>query len=231
MKKKIMTPVLIVGIALALLAILLVVLKRPAPEPLPAEAPLTARAETPAPTVRIREVEKLVEVEKEITAEILQDGLNEIGVLLTEEYYFTEVISYSSVKSLLHLDLAITESRYLASYDGLLTAGIDFTGIRVEKDEEKKEILVSIPLPTVLSVDIDPESFVLYDEKQGLGNRISVTDFNQSLIELEQNAEEKAVDRGVLERAAENAQTIIKNFIVSLLGETDYTLRFMPLQG
>ncbi len=101
----------------------------------------------------------------------------------------------------------------------------------MEKDEEKKEILVSIPLPCILSVDIDPESFVLYDEKQGLGNRISVSDFNQSLIELEQSAEEKAIDRGVLERAAENAQTVIKNFIVSLLGETDYTLRFMPLQG
>lgn len=194
------------------------------------KAPLVAppsEASQVEPTPRTRE--KIVEVEKEITAEILQDGLNDIGLLVTEEYYFTEVVSFSSIKKLFKvIELGITESYYLASYDGVIRAGIDFTGIRVEKNDASRIITVTIPLPEICSVDIDPNSFELYSEKEGLGNPISIADYNQSLVELETNAAQKAVDRGLLERAAENAQLVIKNFIRSLFAEEEYSLRFLP---
>ena len=110
----------------------------------------------------------------------------------------------------------------------MIAAGIDFSKITVEKDEAAREIVVRIPLPEILSVDIDPESFALYSEKEGLGNPISITDYNNALIELESSAAQKAIDRGVLERAAENAQALIKTFILSLVDAGDYTLRFLP---
>ena len=49
----------------------------------------TVPAVTPRPSaevvVREREVEKLVTVEKEITAEILRDGLRDVGLMITDE--------------------------------------------------------------------------------------------------------------------------------------------------
>ena len=173
---------------------------------------------------KIREVEKLVEVEKEISAEILQDGLKDMGFLVTEEYYFTEVASYSSIKTLFSLELPFSESSYLVSYDGIITAGIDFTGVRVVKDEEQKRITVFLPQPQIQTVSIDPESFVLHHEKQSILNPTSVADYNDSLIELERSALDKALERGLLDQAGEHARLVVQNFVGSLVDLREYRL-------
>ena len=181
---------------------------------------------TPRPSaevvIREKEVEKIVTVEKEITADTVQESLRDAGILITEEYYFTEVVNYSSIKKLWKLDLGITESSYLAGYDGVVTAGVDLTQAKVEKDESEKLIRVTLPAAAIQNVDIDPESFVLYSEKAGLGNRLSVGDFNSSLIELEQTAREKAVERGVLARAEENARTLVRGIVGPLVDLAEY---------
>ena len=38
------------------------------------------------PTPRVKTVERIVEVEREVTAEVIRDGLNDMGLLTTEEY-------------------------------------------------------------------------------------------------------------------------------------------------
>ena len=167
---------------------------------------------------------KLIEVEKTITTEILSEQLREVGLLVTQEYCFTEVVSFSSIKSLWNIDLGFTESSYLASYDGVVTAGVDFTQISVSKDDEQRCITIRLPRPRILGVDIDPKSFQLYSEKEGLWNRISVTDYNDSLIELEENAREKAIQKGVLERAGSGARSMIERIVGSLVDTSDYSV-------
>lgn len=211
-------------IAVFITAILCVILfgsRGKSETPLP--PPATPR---PSPEVVIKEVEKLVEVEKVITGEMIQDGLNDMGVLITEEYYFTEVMSFSSIKKLLKTDIELkfTETSYLASYDGTVSAGLDFGRIWVEKDDDTKTLTVHIPRSEIQSIDIDPESFELYSEKVGVGNPLSVEDFNTSLIELEAAAEQKAVEKGLLERADEHAETVIRNFIAGLVDTSAYKL-------
>ena len=76
-----------VGLILAVIAVAVGLIVwhsgKKAPEPAPAVTPL------PTPEVVIREkgveVEKIVEVEKEITATTIQDGLRDMGFLVTEE--------------------------------------------------------------------------------------------------------------------------------------------------
>ena len=205
----------------------------------PPEQPAAAASEAPPVVspqivVREREVEKLVEVEKTITADIIRDGLRDMGVLVTQEYDFTEVISASNVKTLdldlklFHINetLPFTESSFIASYDGTVTAGLDCGGIRVEKDEDSGRITVTLPPAEILTVDVDPDSFRLYDEKQGVGTRITVEDYNRALSELEASAAQRAVERGVLDRAGDNARVLIRRFVQSLMGSQSYTLVF-----
>lgn len=213
----------IVLVAAAIVCVILVALltRKPAAEPITpkAEEPEVIIKEVEKPVEKLIEIEKLVEVEKEITAEMVEDGLREMGTLTTQEYFFTEVVTYSSIKSLLNtnIKLGFTESSYLASYDGVVRAGIDFSKISVAKDEAGTTIRIKLPAAEIQSIDIDPNSFELYSEKVGFANPISVEDFNSSLVELEQTARQKAIDRGVLERADENAQTVIRNFVGSLI--------------
>lgn len=183
-------------------------------------------AVTPRPSseVVVKEVAKIVEVEKHIDSEIIEDGLRDMGVLITEEYYFTEVVNYTSIKKF--FKLFPSETSFLASYDGEVTAGIDFSGARVEKDDEAKRVTVHIPKAEVQNVHIDFDSFQLYSEKTGIGNPLHAEDFNQSFVELENNAREKAISRGLLESADKNAELVISNFIGSLIDLSEYTLTF-----
>ena len=182
-----------------------------------------AAAVTPRPTaeVKVREkfVEKLVEVEKEVSVEEISAGLNDMGVLVTQEYAFTDVAQFSSIKKLFSIELPITESSYLASYDGTVTAGVDFSRIGVQRDEATGALTVTLPASEILRIDIDPNSFVLYSEKSGLGNPISAADFNSTLVELEASAKEKAIARGVLERADDNARLLVRGFLDGLVGD------------
>ncbi len=170
-----------------------------------------------------KEVEKFVEVEKVISSETIAEGLNDMGFLITEEYYFTMVESYEKTKSL--FKFITSKSNFLYSYDGELYAGVNFEKLSVDKDEDNKVITISIPKAEVQSVVIDKNSFKAYEEKEGWGNELTMEDFNKSLLELENAAQSRAIDRGVLDRADENAKEVIANFVTSLVGE-DYEIVF-----
>ncbi len=184
------------------------------PAPVSPEPPAAARS---SPV-------QVIEVEKTISTEMISERLQDMGMLVTEEYVFTEVVSFSSVKKLWEIELGFTESGYVASYDGVVTAGLDFTQIRLEKDDELRRITVYLPRTKILNIDIDPTSFQLYSEKEGLWNRISVTDYNNSLIEMEETAREKALAKGILERAGSNARLLIENLIRSLIDDPEYDI-------
>lgn len=227
-------PVLLTGIAALVLAILGVLIWAIANRHTPASAPEPLPALTPEIIIQEKEVERIVEVERTVTASMLREGLNDVGRLVTQEYFFTEVISYSTMLNL-NLDLKLfqineplpmSESSFLASFDGVVTAGVDFTRIEVEKDEESRSVTVKLPPAEIFYVDIDPESFQLYDEKKGLGTHIGVEDYNNAFIQLENTAADKAEARGILEKADENARSVVSNFIRSILGREGYTVTF-----
>lgn len=213
---------LILAVALLIGATLLF---RPRTEPTAEAAPAIAAPEEPR--VIVKEVEKLVTVEKTVEAETIRDGLNDMGVLITEEYWFTELVSFSSVKKFLNTDLTLpfTETSYLVSYDGTVSAGLDLSAARVEKDDALRRVTVYLPAASIQATTIDLGSFTLYEEKTGLGNPLSVKDFNASLQELERAAEQKALERGVLERADRSARAVVAQFIGGLLDKS-YTLSF-----
>ena len=224
-KKKTRLYIVLIALVIALIAGLIAWYgaHRPAPE----TPQVTPR---PTPEVIVREteveVEKIVEVEKEIAVETIAEGLRDMGFLVTQEYYFTDVISYSSVKKLFNIEVSFTESSFLATYDGVVTAGIDFTAIRVEKDDAAGRIRVTLPAAQIRSVDIDLDSFELHSERTGFSNPLSVADFNSSLTTLENSARDKAVERGVLVSAEENARTVVKNFIAGMVDMSRYTIEF-----
>lgn len=194
------------------------------PEPL-AEAvpPETVVVEVTVPVTQI------VEMEKVITAEILQDGLNDMGVLLTGEYYFTDVINHSKVATLRGWEIPMTESSFVISYDGLVEAGLDFSRLTVEKDEEAMVVTVGIPRSYIHNVTIDETSFRLISEQISVFNPNSAADFNAGLTELILTARQKAVEKGLLELADRNARNLIGQFIGTLVDTTTYRLEFREL--
>ncbi len=213
-------------LVIAALTVTLVALhaKSAPPQPLPTATP------RPAPKVVVEEkvVETIVEVQHQVTAEELSAGLNEMGQLITAEYYFTAVASASTqLAPILGIKLGFTESSFLAGYDGVITAGIDFSLIRVDKDEEKGRVTVTMPAAVIFNVDIDPDSFQLYNETSSIFTDITAEDYNNALLELEATEREKALARGILDNADENARKLVRSFIGSLLDPAEYDVEFV----
>ena len=168
---------------------------------------------------------RIVEEKTTIDVTALSDGLHDIGILVTEEYYFTDIVDYSeSLQLFSSFKIPFTETSYIASYDGVVTAGINFSDITVVWQEDTGTLQIVLPKASVQNVDIDPESFLLRSSKNGIGTKLTVDDVNESLIELERTAKENALSKGLLDRADENAVHLVENFVKSVMGDEKYTL-------
>ena len=166
-----------------------------------------------------------VQVEKEITTDILEEGLRDMGKLVTQEYWFNEVTTFESTKT--YVGFIHANSKLVMGYEGRLLAGIDFTAVGVEKDDAAKVITVYLPNAEIIACDLDLDSFEVYEEDVSRSNPITAADYNGSLIELEERAQQRALDRGILDSAAENAKKLIEGFIGGLVDLNVYKVEFV----
>lgn len=158
-----------------------------------------------------------------ISTETIQDGLSNMGILMTQEYYFTQVETYTKEKNIWVIP---TSSEFVYSYDGSVMAGIDFEKIQINKDDDKKTILVTLPESEIQAVTIDKDTFRIYSEKESLWNPLKLEDYNISLAEFENTAKQKALDSGILERSDEQAKNLVMNFIRNFPQMSGYTIDF-----
>ena len=170
------------------------------------------------------EKEKKHKVLISVSTETIQDGLSDMGVLITQEYYFTQVEKYTKEKNI--FIVIPSTSGFMYSYDGAVMAGVDFGKIAVETNEAAKTITVDLPDSEIQAVTIDKDTFKIYSEKDSIWNPLKLEDYNISLVEFEDAARKKAVDSGILERSDKQAQTLVRNFIGSLPNTEGYTVEF-----
>ena len=218
MNKKLYVILIILGVVLIIGVILWGVFLAPKPEN---QLPQTTAAAEVSPKP---ERPSVIRIEKEITSETIREGLQDVGKLATEEYFFTEVVSYASVKKLWNIDLGFTNSNFLISYDGVVAAGIDLSDARVEKNDADKTVYVLLPDAEILGVEIDFDSFKLYSEREGIGNRITLESYNDALKSIDEAARQKAVQKGLLDKASENAEFIVRKLVGSLVDLNEYSL-------
>ncbi len=170
--------------------------------------------------VKIPEYEDNTEVKVDFS--IIQDGLRDMGFLITEEYYFEAIEQYTKSKTIARF--LTSESTFSYSYEGVVEAGVDFTGITVDVNEEDKKILISIPKSEIKNVSIDEDSFKKLEEKEHIWNKIRMDDYNEAQKEFKKHAQDKATERGVLQKADENAKRVIGNFVEQLIDKSEYTI-------
>lgn len=166
------------------------------------------------------ELEKKENVKITVNVETIKDGLNNMGTLITQEYYFSQIATYTKDKKILNFINSTAGFTY--SYDGSVTAGIDFEKVEIKKDEDAKMIIVELPHSSIQTVNIDTSTFKVYSEKESLWNKIKLEDYNLSLGEFEEAAKKKALDNGILDKSDEQAKTLIVNFIQNFPNVSDY---------
>lgn len=172
----------------------------------------------------VEEKEKKDKVLISTSTETIRDGLSNMGVLITQEYYFTQVETYTKEKNI--FIIIPSSSGFMYSYDGAVLAGVDFEKIGIETDEDRMTISVDMPESEIQAVTIDRDTFKIYSEKESLWNPLKLEDYNISLVDFEDAAREKAIAGGILERSDKQAQNLVREFITSLPNMGQYTIEF-----
>ena len=153
-------------------------------------------------------------------------GLKDMGELVTQAGYFTNVQSSTSTRQLFGMDIPFTTSKYIYSYDGVVKAGLDFAGIEVQVDDANRTVTVRLPEIEILDVNIDNDSLKIYDESQSIFTPLHISDVNEAQIELKEQVRQTAIDNGILEEAEKNARTIIGGFLSGTMDLKNYTIQF-----
>ncbi len=182
------------------------------------------RNEAVVTATTIKEKEKKDNVVISVSTDTIRDGLANMGFLVTQEYYFTQVEKYTKEKTI--LKFITSSSEFMYSYDGAVMAGIDFEKIKIKTDEDRKTITVDMPDSEIQTVTIDKDTFKIYSEKESLWNPLKLEDYNISLVEFENAAKEKAIASGILERSDAQARSLVREFIISLPNTGEYAVSF-----
>ena len=114
-------------------------------------------SETVKTATTVAEKEKKDKVLISTSSETIRDGLANMGVLITQEYYFTQVETYTKDKNIFLI--IPSASGFMYSYDGAVLAGVDFEKIGVQTDEDRKVVTVDLPPSEIQAVTIDRDTF------------------------------------------------------------------------
>ena len=161
-----------------------------------------------------------------ITANVTEMGLRNIGEMATQAGYFTSVQTIEKSRDVFGIEVPGTRSSYVYSYDGDIKAGLDFADVEIQVNEMTRVITVRLPEIRILSVEIQEDSFKLYNDGSNLFTSLKMEDVNESLAELKKAARETAIRNGILVNARENAETLIRSFLAQMADLNVYSVRF-----
>ena len=166
-----------------------------------------------------------------ISSHVTQFGLQNIGELATQAGFFTSVQVIENARDVFGVSIPFTEKKYVYSYDGTIKAGIDFQNIDISVDDMRKKISVKIPEAQVFSVEVDPDSFVLYHEGGNVFNSLKMDEVNLAEKALKNEIRQRAIDNGLLDEARSNAELVIRAFLSGAYDLQEYTVDFINEEG
>ena len=160
---------------------------------------------------------------------ITEIGFENIGELATQSVTTTTVRVETKDLKLFNVSIPLTQSKYIYTYNTTIKAGINFSDVKWQlgdTDDTSHNIYVDIPEVKTLSADIDLDSFKALHEENNIFSPITLTEHNDSLIQLRENALSDAINSGLYDRALDNAKTILTSFISQVYPSNEYNIIF-----
>ena len=116
--------------------------------------------------------------------------------------------------------MPFTGRNFLVTYDGRVTAGIRDTSA-IDVSVGSGAIDVVLPPVEVLSAHINADSVQVYDQSMNPINQIRVDDVTTFIAGQEDTARDKAVSQGLLDRARERTEHLVRSHIAALVKGTE----------
>ena len=148
-----------------------------------------------------------------IILDILSTENNGIDELSTLEYRFTDSAQFKDSRQIKNWKIPLTEKSFTLKWDGVIKVGINISDIKTTVKGDT--ITITIPTTQIFSYDIDEDSVELLDEKNNIFNPITIEDKLKFDKSTEKEMKERAIENGILEKAQQNAKSVIYEFLLS----------------
>ena len=155
--------------------------------------------------------------DKQRDIEQISTRIRSILELPTFEHVYRDVVYIDRERSFLIFKTMDTE--VLFAINVRIQAGIDLSDGFAVYRTRKEGITVELPPAKILLADADEESIEQYFLKE-IGGSISRLDYYDEINVKKEELISDAVDRGILDRAAENARLLIGGFLENARGES-----------
>ncbi|MDO4671049.1 MAG: DUF4230 domain-containing protein [Aerococcus sp.] len=151
--------------------------------------------------------------EPKITSDLVGNRIESAQELITTKYYYTNTASFENTKDFYGWKIPFTTKTFLVTYDGIINAGVDLKEVKVTVNDQKQTIDITLPKPKILSHELDEDSLKVFNEKDSIFNAIKVDDYTAFEKDQKKQAEQKAIDRGLLNEAEERTKTAITSLL------------------
>ena len=143
-------------------------------------------------------------------------SFEDIAELSVEEYRFSDVGKFDQEGlEVLGAHVPFTGRNFLVTYDGRVTAGLrDTSAITVSVGDSSVDVV--LPPVEVIDSHINADSVQVYDQTMNPINQIRVVDVTSFIAGQEDAAREKAVSQGLLDRASERAEHLVRSHVEAL---------------
>ena len=138
---------------------------------------------------------------------VTQIGFENIGELATQSVTTTSVRVETKDRKLFNISIPLTESKYIYTYNTNIKAGINFSDVTWswgDTEDTKHNIYVTVP-------EVTP---------------ITLTEHNDALKQLTDEALNDAIANGLYDKALENAKTLLSSFIYQVYPSDQYDIIF-----
>lgn len=132
-------------------------------------------------------------------------------------YYSSHERKFKTIKG---WKIPLTRKSFVISYDGTVKAGIKNL-TKAEVIPSEGNVVIKLPEIEITDITIDNDSFKIMDESNNIFNSISIGDLNDAQKELKKKMKESAVEKGVLDIAKNNAETLLSEMLKSPTGDYD----------
>ena len=173
---------------------------------------------------KVEEFLNVEEPEPVITSKQLQEQLGAVSELVTQKYIYTNADRAEYNKTwIMGWDMPLSEKSLLVKYDGIIKAGIDFSKVTIVVNEETRCIIVTLPECKVTDNNVPQETVEVY-ATNNVFNKVTIEDSNTLIAAGKKTMENRAIDRGLLRDAKNEAKALIKAFLSMVPGIDTYTL-------
>jgi len=151
--------------------------------------------------------------ETKITNSLVGNYVKKSQDIVSYKYFYTNAAMFENKKNIYGFNLPLTSKRFIISYNGKATLGVDLSHVSAEI-KGKKIIISNLGEIKILSNELDENSMKIFDESTSLFSSWNIKDYQKFFGDQRLEIEKKIMESELPQQAKTSAEETIKQLLM-----------------